>query len=116
MEYTQIKVSLKPAIAEAYKAACKRAGVKMAADLAAYMAKRAGKLDLIAKKRAASTRGSRRKEITRIADMVEIVADCERNYMDRIPENLRNSQAYANAEETIMALEDAIDRLREAYS
>jgi hypothetical protein len=114
-EYAQIKVAVKPALAEAYKDACKKAGVKMAADIAAYMAKQTDKLDQFAKKQITSTRMRRRKEIARIADRVEAIAELERTYMENIPDNLKGGQAFSDAEEAVAAMEEAVDRLREVY-
>jgi len=114
-EYTQIKVAAKPEIAAAYKATCKATGVKMAADIANFMAKRSGTLDKLARRQATSTRRRRREEIGRIADRVEELMDEESTYLQNIPENLQGGQRYSAAEETVEALAEACDLLRGAY-
>jgi hypothetical protein len=114
-EYIQIKVAIKPAIAEPYKAACRKSGVKIAADLAAYMAGRAGKLERLAHRRAVCSRGMRRARLSRVIGELESIMDEEAAYRDSIPENLQNGRHCESAGETIQALDEALDRLREAF-
>jgi hypothetical protein len=115
----QVKISVAPELAESFKTACVSAGVSMAAEISKFMADRSGVLSSIAdkntKKSNIDTRGNRRRQICLIVAQLEVIRDKEHAYMDKIPENLQNGQAYENAEQSVDALEQAIELLKEAY-
>jgi hypothetical protein len=115
--YTQIKVSVPPEIAAAFKAACAADGVSMACDLSAYMAGRgesvpAGKRP---KPNPTETRPNRRKLTVTLIRTLEQMRDAEETYRDNIPENLQGSARYEAAEQSVSAIEDAIEILSDAY-
>jgi hypothetical protein len=62
-----------------------------------------------------STRPKRRQAVTLIVNMVGWIHSAEYEYMERIPLNLQDSDAYAAAEESLDMLTDAINTLSEAY-
>ena len=115
--YTQVKVSVSPEVASAFRAACEAAGISMASKLAQLMADysecTAGSQQPAPD--ALSTRGKRRKTIKAIARQMEQIRDAEARYRDNIPENLHGSSAYEAADESVAAMDEAIDLLEAIY-
>jgi len=118
-ELKQVKISVAPELAESFKSACSSAGVSMAAEISKFMSDRIGALSNIAHKNAnksnIDTRGKRRRQISLIVIQLEAIINRESAYLERIPENLMASQAYENAEQSVDALEQAIELLKESY-
>lgn len=118
-EFKQIKISVAPELAESFKSACLNAGVSMAAEISKFMSDRIGVLSSIAHKNAnksnIDTRGKRRRQISLIVIQLEAIMIKETAYLEKIPENLMASQAYENAEQSVDALEQAIELLKESY-
>jgi len=114
--YAQIKVSVSPELAEAFKAKCKAENVSMASKISQFMIaetseSRPGTLP----SHPCSTRPKRRRALeVQIEKLVEIM-EAERSYMENIPENLQSSRFFEAAELTVSALEEALDILAEAY-
>ena len=109
--YTQVKVSVQPEIAEAFKAKCAAAGVSMASELSNFMRTnqpRKKELDV-------STRRKRRKALVNVILQVEAITDAEIEYKDNIPINLQNSERYEAAYEAVLALEEALCILNNVY-
>lgn len=100
-KYRQLKISVDPALAEAFKDACSKSGVSMASAVKA--------VDI------ASTRGHRRKAVRDAVAQLGYILAAEESYRDRIPENLMGSEAYEAADRAVNALEQAIDILSEAF-
>jgi esterase/lipase len=116
--YKQIKVSIAPEIASAFKAACETAGVSMAGELSRFMAEYCS----IAKKRNTvsagddlATRRQRRKEVAQMALKMEQVRDAEVCSHENVPENLRGASAYEDAEDSISKMDEVIDLLGDIY-
>ncbi|MDR1322766.1 MAG: hypothetical protein LBK56_15330 [Gracilibacteraceae bacterium] len=112
--YTQVKISVKPEIAAAFKSACAAGGASMAGVLSRCMSEYAG----IAVKLAAlpvETRPNRRQAVRKIAQLIKEICDAEEGYKNRIPQNLAESERYMNAEESVSKLEEAVEALAEAY-
>jgi len=114
--YTQVKVSVNPEIAAAFKSACAADSVSMAKDLSGYMRKRGhcGVPGKPAPPRVA-TRKDRRAAVTLILRQLETIRSAEEAYMGRIPANLSASLKYVDAEAALSKLDDAIDALLEAF-
>jgi hypothetical protein len=110
--YVQIKVSVKPEIAELFKAKCKADGVSMASELSLFMS---GQTKKKTSAQSFATRQLRRKALGLLIHQLQGIADAENAYLENIPSNLRNSQNYDMAEQTVTALNDALDILLEAY-
>jgi len=117
--YKQVKISIDPKIAEAFKAACSASSVSMAAELTAFMSERTGILKTLTDKQikrdSLDTRGKRRHQVKLIVDRLESIKSLEEDYQSNIPENLQAGQAYENAGQSIELLEQAIDSLIDAY-
>jgi len=114
--YVQLKVSVDPKIAAAFKEKCNENGVSMAAVLAQYMAIYSGtaaknSLPLIK----TATRSDRRESVKMLIAKLEQVRDAEETYMDNIPANLQSSPCFDAADESVTALTDALDLLLYAY-
>ena len=62
-----------------------------------------------------STRGKRRNAVKIILMMLEKVRNAEDAYLERIPLNLQNGEAYAMADCSIDIITDAIVFLSDAY-
>ena len=108
---TQVKVSVEPEIAAAFKNACIASNVSMAAVLTQFM------LDYSKgsiKSKAApdySTRRKRRAIAIRILNDLEQMKAAEESLLENAPENLQGAPIYETAEEYIEALEEAIEQL-----
>ena len=114
--YGRINIRVDKDLAERFKQKCEENDVSVAGTLAEFMS---GYCDATAKrlpkKQPKDNRGRRRREINKIIASVEDVLDREDAYLSNIPENLRNGERYAEAEECIEHLEEALDSLREAF-
>jgi len=114
--YTQVKISVRPELAAAFKAACAEAGSSMASVLAGFMAnysqhpvKRDPPADPYA------TRKLRRQAVGALISQLESLALAEERYRDNIPENLRGSVRYEEAVRSVDAACEAIELLHDIY-
>ena len=112
----QIKVSVKPEVAAAFKAACAANEVSMAATLSDFMSHYSGTV----KQKGGytpnlSTRRQRRAAVQAIIHQLERVRDNEELYRDYIPENLHSGSAFETAEQCLAVLEETLDLLASAY-
>ena len=62
-----------------------------------------------------STRPKRRRAVSLIIDELSQIRNEENAYMERIPINLQESDAYADADYSVEQLNEAIDTLMDAY-
>jgi hypothetical protein len=62
-----------------------------------------------------SSRGKRRKVITLVIELFERIRAAEGMFIERIPLNLHNSDAYDTAEQSIDLLDEAIDVVSSIY-
>jgi hypothetical protein len=108
----QMNILLPPEIAAAFKAKCTNAGVSMRSEIIRLVSESAPVKPIPGP---LTTRRDRRKTIKAMIPLLEAIVDAETRYAERIPENLRSGAAYEAAEETISALEDALESLDEAY-
>jgi hypothetical protein len=107
--YTQVKISVQPEIAEAFKRKCQARGVSMTSELSRFMGKTIMKPD------SCSTRQKRRKALGSIILQLEEICDAEKRYWDNIPANLQNGERYEAAEQAYTAMEEALELLYQAY-
>jgi hypothetical protein len=118
-DYTQIKASFDPILAEAFKAACKANSSSMASVLASFMLEYIGfseKAILTAQRESdIETRGHRRNLIRKLAVEIQKIRDREEMYMNNIPVNLQSSESYAAAEATVDLLDQVLVLLEEAF-
>ena len=113
---TQVKVSVKPEVASAFKAACKANDTSMAAVLSDYMT-RYSKTSVPGSgySPSLSTRRQRRAAIQAIVHQLGRIRDNEELYRDNIPTNLQGGNAFDTADQCISQLDEAIDLLASAY-
>ena len=109
--YTQVKVSVDPTVAASFKSACATENISMATVLTQYMAKHSNIVLGKKSQPALSTKRQRRAAVLRVIQQLERIKVSEETYLDRIPENLRSSDAFENADHWISALDEAIDLL-----
>ena len=119
-QYTQVKVCVRPDIAADFKSVCAARGDSMAAVISRAMLDYCGgKPGKTPKARVDasdySTRGKRRTALRRCAAQVEAIRDAEERYRDNIPETLQGGQRYGDAEQTVEALDEAVDALSQAF-
>ena len=62
-----------------------------------------------------STRPKRRRAVLLIITALSRIRSAETAYMERIPANLTDSEAYSAADESIYLLSDAIELLTDVY-
>jgi len=113
--YTQVKFWAPPETAAAFKAKCIAEGVSMASAVIGFMK---DKIDAPATAKQPldiTSRRKRRKAVEILVSMVAAILEAEQRYIDRAPENLRGASAYEVAEETVSALEEALEALKVAY-
>ena len=107
--YTQVKVSVQPEIAAAFKKKCQEKGVSMASEIARFMSGENKKTD------PCSTRQRRRKALISVIMQLEAICDAETQYWHNIPINLQNGERYEAAEQAATAMEEAVALLYQAY-
>ena len=109
----QVKVSVAPDIAAAFKAVCAVSNVSMAAEISRFMADYAN--GSVKYKDAPNylTRRHRRTAVKAMVKGLEQIRACEERVRDRTPDNLQASSAYEATEDAISTLEAAIDALSE---
>jgi hypothetical protein len=114
VKYTQVKVSVRPEVAEAFKRTCGMSGVSMASEISRFMsASHSTATKPVALK--IGTRPERRRAVRQIVEALESIRAAEERYRDNIPENLQAGQAYENAENAVAGLEEAISVLEGAF-
>jgi len=115
--YSQVKVSVDPDVAAAFRAACRRDGRSMASVLSQFMAHYSAdaKEGKATSEDDVSTRGKRRKLVRSYAKRIERVRDAEENYMSNIPANLQGSVRYEAAEQSVSVMDSVIELLGEIY-
>jgi hypothetical protein len=115
--YTQVKVSVTPDIAAAFKAACKARGSSQASVLSKFMADYS---QVSLKKAELSDRlDTRKRRIAAINAIVERFGEvliAEECYRDNVPENLVGSKWHEASEDSISAMQDIIDLMSDIYT
>jgi len=119
--YTQIKISVDPTTASAFKQACIDSDVSMAGVLSEFMTnytKRGAKTkntDSSSKSTALSTKRQRRNRAKYHIKGLEQIKAAEELSRDNIPPNLQGSALYEKADITISLLDEAIDSIITAF-
>jgi len=124
--YAQIKVSVNPAVAEAFKNACSENGVSMAHTLSSFMAEYANGCDMKAVNGSSGNSRSsvhgvrtlrqRRVLMTAICHEIEDLISGESICLQNTPDNLQHSEQYTIAEERLASLEEVLDFLGGIYA
>ena len=113
--YAQVKVSIDPQIAAAFKSACAASNVSMAAELSKFMADYSNSQ---AKHKAApdyTTRRQRRSAVKAIMKQLSAMKAREEASRDNTPVNFQDCEAYETTEDVISSLEEAIEVLKYIY-
>ena len=108
---TQVKVSVDPHIASAFKEACAVSNISMAAELTRFMTDYSNSLMKDRDAPGYSTRRKRRTIIKRIITELEQLKAAEERLVDNAPENLQDAPIYEAAGEYISIFDDVIDQL-----
>ena len=114
--YVQIKISVKTELAASFKTACAVADASMASVLSGFMSSYCQ--HPVSRKLPAdpyATRKQRRRALADLICQMESLALAEECYRDNIPENLRGSVRYEEADQSVDTAYEAIDLLREIY-
>ena len=116
--YKQLKISVSPETAAAFKLACEEAGVSMAGELSQFMSEYCA----VAKDRKPaapeddlSARRKRRAAVAAMARKLGQVQEAEMRSHDNVPENLRGSSDYEAIEESLERMDEAIEALEAIY-
>jgi hypothetical protein len=113
-DYSQIKVSVDPAVASHFKAYCRNSGLSMAGELSRLMSacsKSSANPALLP----IGTRRQRRNALTAVILALQRIRDAETAYCSNIPDNLRSGSAFEASEASLDALDAAIDVLSDAF-
>jgi hypothetical protein len=113
--YTQIKVSVDPDVAVAFKMACAASNISMAAVFTQFMTEYSNAAKKHKPAPDYSTRRVRRAAMARIVRQMEQIMAAEERYKDNIPENLRGSVVFDKADECVSLLEEALELLGSIY-
>ena len=109
--YKQVKISVDSYVALAFKEACAKKNISMAAKLSEFMA---GYSKSVMHKKPSpdyTTKRQRRAAVKSIVKQLEQIKDFEERYRDAIPENLQSSIVYENADQWVSWLEEALEIL-----
>jgi hypothetical protein len=113
--YTQLKISVAPETAAAFKAACASSGVSMAGELSQYMSgysKTAGKSG---RPPVYATKRRRRAAVKSIVQELERIKPTEEHSRDNIPENLQGAEIFENADQCVSSPDEAIELPESIY-
>jgi hypothetical protein len=122
--YTQVKISINPTIADAFKSACADCGVSMAGVLSQFMADYAAErgvacvpqepkaVDIIDRYK---TRKARRSAVKTITAMINDVLAAEERYFNNIPDNLHGSKWHTASEADIDVMQEIISLMANIY-
>jgi len=138
LNYQQVKVSVKPEIAAAFKTACTAANVSIASVLSKFMVEYSQNSQLAEQAQLGGanavkprfcrgcpkaspdaspfgTRRKRRTAVKAIISQLDQIASAEENYRDNIPENLQGSIVYDAADQSLSNIQEAIEILGDAF-
>jgi len=113
--YTQVKVSVAPEVASAFKAACASSDVSMASKLSTYMMEYSNAAQKGGRSPDYATKRQRRAAVRSIAQQLELIKIAEEKCRDNTPESLQGSVNYENAEQSVSLLEEVIELLTAIY-
>ena len=128
--YTQVKVSINPEVAAAFKSACAAAGCSMASVLQAFMADYSQpclenrhvvlpstkkRIKEQTSKNSFATRKQRRAAINAIRIQMEQLVSAEENFCNNVPENLHGSKWHEAAESSIALINEILGLMDEIY-
>jgi len=110
---TQVKVSVAPEVASAFKAACAASNVSMVGALSEFMT--GYTKTAVKRKPEYTTRRQRRASVKSMVWQLEQIRTAEERYRDAIPDNLQGSVVFDAADQSVSLLDEAIDLLNSVY-
>jgi hypothetical protein len=113
--YTQLKISVAPKTASAFKAACASSGVSMAGTLSQHMVEYSKTALKSGRQPVYVTKRQRRAALKSILQELELIKIAEAHSRDNIPENLQGAEIFENADQCVSSLEEAIELLASIY-
>jgi hypothetical protein len=116
-KYTQVKVSVAPEVASAFKAACEVAGVSMASELSQLMVNYSA-IQATKQKAVTDFVSTRKKRLRKIRDIIrdlKQIRDAQEYANDNVPDNFRDTENFEASEETVAMLDDVIETLEGIY-
>ena len=115
-KYVQLKISIAPDIAAAFKAKCAASGISVAGELTRLMGGKSAS-GRIQKPTAGMyrTRRLRRNGLEPLIAHLEAMRDAEQEYLDAMPANLETAPMHEAAEQTVSAFDDALNSLYDAF-
>jgi hypothetical protein len=123
--YTQVKISINPNIADAFKIACAVDGASMAGVLSRFMADYTAergnacappqepKVFEVSEKY--NTRKARRSAVKSISIMLNDLLAAEERYFNSVPDNLQGSKWHEASEASITVIQEIISLMAEIY-
>ena len=114
-----MKFYIQPTIANDFKSVCETSGVSMASVITKFMCNYSAHTPVdVQEKRPekSTTRRLRRKKMHAVIDTVAEILELEFGTLDRIPENFRDADTYAETERIVDALETVLESLNEVYN
>ena len=115
VHYTQIKVSVNPELASAFKMKCAASGAFITSVLTMFMAGYSRRTAVRKPQAVYDTRRQRRQCVKRILLQLKAIKDAEEAFKENIPDNLRGAHHNENADIAIEAIDEAIGLLESAY-
>jgi hypothetical protein len=114
--YTQVKVSIRPDLALAFKTACAANNCSLTDVISDFMAKYS-KVNTPKNGYAPnlSTKRKRRAVVRHILEQLVWIRENEENYVNNIPENLHSSEMFIFAEYCVGLINEALEALDTAY-
>jgi len=114
--YKQLNLLVNPELLETFRTACEQNGNSMRKVLTEFMIAYAQAPPTTKKpKKGYNERGRRRKTVESIVSQLTAICEAEVQYMDNMPDNLKNSSRYTTAEQAVEMLNEAIELLMEAF-
>jgi len=117
--YTNVTAAMNPELAAKLKEKCKEECVSVTSVItelvAAYLDTEAPIHKEAPQQKSPDNRGRRKRELLKHIIAIENICRGEEEYLDNIPENLKGSVRYENAENSVEHLLSAIEELKEAY-
>jgi hypothetical protein len=113
-----MKFSLNPTVADAFKSVCEKRGLSMASVVSDFMCNFSDTYHatpIKPKQDKTATRKLRKKEMRSIITSMAAIHDKEAELLEKTPENFRDSDAYAETERIVEALETALELIIEVY-
>jgi hypothetical protein len=113
--YQQLKISIDPELASAFKEACSLSGVSMTSKLSQYMSEYSGIAIKHKRSPEYTTKRQRRAAVKSIVQQLKSIMAAEKQCLENIPENFRESSNFESADESVSLLEEVIELLISIY-